>query len=123
MHYNNEDLFNILEIYKNLNFDVNKLMDITVCEVFTKHYESKGLVRKNETQKIGNTMFYSSEFFSPIDVITSKKKITNSTYSIHWFNASWYTPKQKFKNKLKKIINKCTFGLAGKIYQKIRKKG
>ena len=74
------------------------------------------------TQQIENTTFYSSQYFSPIDVITNKKKITKNTYSIHWYNASWYSPKQKFKNKLKKFLNIITFGLAGKIYNKIKNK-
>ena len=99
----NEDLKNILDIYKNTKFDVNKLMELTVCEIYTKYFENLGLKRNNQTQQIGNTKFYSSEYFSPIDVITSKKKITKNTISIHWYNASWYTPKQKFKNRRNKI--------------------
>ena len=116
----NEDLKNILTIYQSLKFDVNNLINLTICEVFTKYYEQKGLIRENKTQQIYNTIFYSSEYFSPIDVITNKKKITKNTYSIHWYNASWYTSKQKFKNKIKKIFNICTFGLAGKLYNKIK---
>ena len=67
-------------------------------------------------------MFYSSEFFSPIDVITNKKHITKQTYSIHWYNASWYTLSQKFKYRLKKVLNFCTFGFMGKLYKKIKSK-
>ena len=118
---NNQDLANILEVYKNLKFDVNNLVNFTVCEIYTKYYEQKGLVRENKTQQIENTKFYSSEYFSPIDVITNKKKITKNTYSIHWYNASWYTPRQKMLNKVRKVANMCTFGLAGKIWNKIKK--
>lgn len=117
----NEDLKNILAIYKDLKFDVNNLINLTVCEVFTKYYEQKGLERKNKTQQIENTKFYSSEYFSPIDVITNKKRVTKNTYSIHWYNASWYTPKQKTLNRIKKMANICTFGLAGKIWSKVKK--
>lgn len=117
----NQDLANILDIYKNLKFDANNLADFIVCGIYTKYYEQKGLVRENKTQQIENTKFYSSEYFSPIDVITNKKKITNNTYSIHWYNASWYTPKQKMLNRIRKVANICTFGLAGKIWNKIKK--
>ena len=89
-----------------------------MCEVYTQYYESKGLKRENRSKQIEKTKFYSSEYFSPIDVVTNKRKLTNNTHSIHWYCASWYTPKQKFNNKLKKVINFCTFGLAGKIYNK-----
>ncbi|MBQ7797915.1 MAG: glycosyl transferase, partial [Clostridia bacterium] len=71
---------------------------------------------------IGSTYFYSAEYFSPIDVITNKKKITSNTYSIHWYNASWYTPKQKFKSKIKKLANILSFGLVGKIWNKLKGK-
>ena len=118
----NQDLNEILENYKTIKFDANRLIELTVCEFYTKYYEQKGLVRENKTQQIENTKFYSADYFSPIDVITNKKKITKNTYSIHWFNASWYTPKQKFKNRIKKVLNICTFGLAGKIYSKIKNK-
>ncbi|MFQ6723981.1 MAG: glycosyltransferase family 32 protein [Clostridia bacterium] len=117
----NDDFKNILDIYQTLKFDVNNLINLTVCEVFTKYYEQQGLVRENKTQQIGNTIFYASEYFSPIDVVTNKKKITKNTYSVHWYNASWYTPKQKVLRNLKKIANTLTFGLAGKIYNKIKK--
>ena len=117
----NKDLGNILNVYKNLKFDVNNLINLTVCEVFTKYYEQQGLIRKNETQQIGNTLFYASEYFSPIDVVTNKKKVTKNTYSVHWYNASWYTPKQKLMSKIKKLANIITFGLAGKMYAKLKK--
>jgi len=112
----NKDLLNILDIYNNLKFDLDNMTSITVCEIFTKYYEQKGLKRENKTQQIENTKFYSSEYFSPIDVVTNKKKITKNTYSIHWYNASWYTPKQKLKNKLKKVLNFLSLGLFGKVY-------
>lgn len=118
----NKDFFEILEKYKTLQFDANNLMNLTVCEVFTSYYQTKGLKAENSTQKIENTVFYSSEFFSPIDVITNKKNVKKNTYSIHWYNASWYSPKQKFKNRLKRILNFLSFGLAGRIYSKIKKK-
>lgn len=117
----NKDLENILNTYQALKFDVNNLVNLTVCEVFTKYYEQQGLTRDNKTQQIGNTLFYASEFFSPIDVVTNKKKITNNTHSVHWYNASWYTPKQKMMNKIKKFANIITFGLAGKVYAKLKK--
>lgn len=119
---NNPDLLNILNVYQMLKFDVNNLINLTVCEIFTKYFENLGLKRQNTYQVIENTHFYPSEYFSPIDVITNKKKLTSNTYSIHWYNASWYTPKQKFKSKIKKIINAMTFGLAGKIYKKLKQK-
>ncbi|MBQ8196546.1 MAG: glycosyl transferase [Clostridia bacterium] len=117
----NPDMLAILETYKNATFNINDMTANTICEVFMAHYEKKGLVRENKTQTIEGTTFYSSEYFSPIDVITNRKKITENTRSIHWYSASWYTPKQKALLRIKKIANFLTFGLAGKIYNKIKK--
>lgn len=118
----NKDLLEILEIYKNTKFDVNNLMKLTVCEMFTSHYENQGLKRENKTQQIGQTKIYSSEYFSPIDIVTNKKHITKNTHSIHLYNSSWYTPKQKVLNTFKRILNRLTFGLAGKLYFKMKAK-
>ena len=117
----NQDFLNILNKYKELQFDVNNMKNFIVCEIFTAYYETKGLVREDKTQLIENTKFYSSEYFSPIDVVTNKKNITENTRSIHWYNASWYTPKQQFKKKIKKVLNVCTFGLFGKLVRRVKK--
>ena len=115
-----ENLKKILDIYKFLKFDKNNLNNLTVCEIYTKYFEKLGLQRKNLTQKINEYIFFSSDYFCPIDVITSKKRITDNTHSIHWYNASWYSPKQKFKNRFKKFANILTFGLFGKRILKLK---
>lgn len=117
----NEHLKNILDIYQNNVFDVDKCKELTICKIYTNYFENLGLQSNNTTQKINNYIFFASEYFSPIDVITNKKRITKNTYSIHWYNASWYTPKQKFLNRAKKVANFLTFGLAGRIYDKKKK--
>lgn len=117
---NNKDLIEILQYYTNNSFNLTNLKQMTICEIFTRHYEKHGLKRYNNNQLINQTMFYSSQYFSPIDIITNKKKVTKNTYSIHWYNASWYTPRQKFLYGLKKIVNFCTFGFAGRIYNRIK---
>lgn len=114
----NKDLKNILQIYKNKHFD-DKGTNETICEVVTNYYEELGLVRENKMQQIDNTIFYPSEYFSPIDIITNKIDITKNSRSIHWYNASWFNPKQKFKKFIKYVLNKLTFGWFGKyIYKK-----
>jgi len=112
---NNLDLKEISKVYSEMQFDINGLNNLTVCEVYTQYYEKSGLKRIDKTQRIKETVFYASEFFSPINVVTNKKKLTANTHSVHWYNASWYTPKQKLKNRLKKMLNFMTFGLFGKI--------
>ena len=119
----NEDFVNILNLYKSRHFLVNGVQDTTtICQTFTDYYTKYGLETNNITQSINNFTIYASEYFSPIDVVTNKKKITNNTYSIHWYNASWYSPWKKFKRGCKKCLNFITFGLFGKMLLKLRKR-
>lgn len=37
---------------------------------------------------------------------------------MHWYDASWYSTKQRFRCKIKVMLNKLTFGLFGKILKK-----
>ena len=76
----------------------------------------------NTLQKFENVVFYPKDYFCPKSQIDGKIRLTKNSHTIHHFNSSWYTPWQKFKKKLKKILNFATFGLAGKIYSKIKNK-
>ena len=118
----NIDFKNILDRYKNLEFSVDEMTSITIGDIFTDYYETKGLVREDRTQRIDGAVVYSAEYFSPIDVITNKMRITPNTYSIHWYNASWYSPMQRFKRFCKKVLNAISFGGFGIWLQKRREK-
>ncbi len=110
---------------------------VTCPKTNTKSLEKIGLVRNNTFQIIENNAFFPSDFFNPIDYKTMKKKLTQNTVSIHWFNASWHTQKDidERKNTIKKvrcykrksIINHIIVLLAKKIlgdklYEKIKSK-
>ena len=115
----NKDLENILNIYKELKFDVNNLINLTVCEVFTKYYEQFGLKRKNSTQQINNTMFYSSEYFSPKSLTDGKIRKTENTHTIHHYCASWVKTSTKLKSKIKQFIKRI---MGEKLINKIKNK-
>ena len=115
----NEDLHNLLEIYRNLHFDSNNLFDITVCEVFTKYYENLGLKRENTTQQIGNTVFYASEYFCPKSLSDGKIRKTKNTYSIHHYCASWVKKSIKLKSKIKQFIKRI---MGEKLINKLKNK-
>lgn len=113
----NQDLKNILEIYSNRKFIENGKMDLTtVCDIVTDYYKKFGLNINNTTQTLPNIKIFASEYFSPINYYTNKKKLTKNTHSIHWYSASWYSPKQKFKSGIKKFLNIISFGLFGKVF-------
>lgn len=57
-----------------------------VSDIFKKH----GLTEKNEIQNIAGIMVYPAEYFSPKNFGTQELNITKNTYSIHWYDASWF---------------------------------
>jgi len=120
---NNEDFKNILDEYSKELFVVGeKLNTKTVCDRIEEYYMRFGLKKEDKVQNVKNTTIYSSEYFCPINTITNKKRITKNTYSIHWYLASWYSPKQRFKKNVKRVLNFISFGLFGVVLEKIRKK-
>lgn len=121
---NHPILYDMLEIYKNANFDINDTKNLTIC-VFTTRYlkEKYGLIEKDCCQTLGKGInVYSSDYFCPYNNVTNIYKETENTVSIHWYNASWFNSKQKFKLKLKKFLNTISFGLFGKLVLKVRSK-
>lgn len=68
--------------------DGNKLLipvPVHTNKVLTKY----GLVCGGETQVLKDILILSKEYFSPVDCKTLKKRITNNTYSIHYYQGSW----------------------------------
>lgn len=115
----NQDLLEILEVYKNTKFDIDNLINLTVCEMFTSHYEKQGLERVDQTQQIGNTKFYASEYFSPKNLTDGKVNKTTNTVAIHHYFGSWINKSAKFKTKIMQFVKRL---LGPKIVNKLKKR-
>ena len=64
------------------------------------HYTTKvlcenGLKRENNTQKLDDIIVYNSQVLCPKNFTTGDINVTNETYSIHHFTASWLDEKIK----------------------------
>lgn len=82
----------LMDDYNNCCFVMNDSnYDLTPCpqrnaDVFIKN----GVKPKGMNQLINhNIMIFSQEYFCPIDYHTNRKRITDNTFSIHWFSSSW----------------------------------
>lgn len=65
-------------------------------EIFLRH----GLKQNNVRQMLDyGILILPSEYFCPLDYATDTKKVTDNTYSIHWFDASWQTKKEQIQTK------------------------
>lgn len=89
------------EYYENNNFFYNGEFKQVICvKITTNILNMYGLEKINEKQKVYDMDIYPVEFFCPLKMGTNKLLITDNTYSIHHFNASWYTG-SKFVKRLK----------------------
>lgn len=61
----------------------------------TEYLLEFGLICNNEIQTVSGLRIYPKEYFCPKDYMTGITHITSNTYSIHHYNASWKTVKQK----------------------------
>lgn len=61
---------------------------------------------------------YGPEYFCGYDVKNRHSKVSNKTYSIHHFNASWKDDKTRRKNKMKEMLS-CVIG--AKCYSRLKK--
>lgn len=92
----------LLDDYASISFFLEDgSFDRTPCPVrnttiFLKH----GLHQDNSKQLLDNNiLIFPSDYLCPISYRTNEKRITENTISIHWFNASWQTPREKEKQK------------------------
>ena len=119
----NLDFEQLIKEYSQDHFIKDGKMNLkTICTRVSNYYKKYGLTKKNKVQVFDNITIYPTEYFCPMSPVTNKKRITSNTYSIHWYFASWFSPWQNLKKRIKKVLNVLTFGLFGKILAKIRRK-
>lgn len=96
----------LMGIYNNLMFlKEDGSYDMTPSPVMNTEFLLKhGLKQNNQKQVVAGITIYPTEYFCPKDFFTGKLHVTDSTYSIHWFNASWQGPRQKILLKIRRIV-------------------
>ena len=107
--------------YLDENGNVNGIIQ---PELTTKVLVKHGFkLYQNEKQQVENFTIFPIDYFCPYDTRVNKMKITPNTYSIHYYNASWYTEEQKKarkiltrRRKLERIIGKRLY----KLWESIR---
>ena len=105
----------ILDSYKETHFiQANGEYDLTtvvtrVSDIFIKH----GYKLISDIQTICGVTIYPNQYFCPKDLETGILKITDNTYTIHHFDASWNTPLDKeiriYSQKITRVFGKNIF--------------
>lgn len=129
---------NLIDSYKSLRFikENGELNLIASPELNTDTLECLGVLRNGELQIVDGFAFLPSDYLCPKSFNDGIIRMTDNTYSIHHFEASWLTEEQKLeketrwrdkqrKEKKKQIrakIKRLLITILGeKLYSKIRK--
>ena len=78
--------------------------DKTVVEYVTEILKRHGLKNMPGIQQIEGVKIYPSEYFCPRDTVTKRLHITNNTYTIHHYMASWKDGGFNLKKIIRKFI-------------------
>ncbi len=103
----NELILKMKEQYEKLSF-INEegKMNLQTCPYYnTQVLEQYGLKKDNSKQMIGDMIVYPSEYFCPISWKSREKEIDIKTFSVHHFNTSWLSKKEKKKRKIKRNLD------------------
>ncbi len=100
----------ILNIYEQIHFrnaDGN-LNEKTVVDYTTAIMQKHGFQGSGEIEKVYDIMIYPPEYFSPMNYLTGKVRITENTFSIHYYSGSWTSPYNKIKTFIRHHIGEKT---------------
>lgn len=99
------------DFYENISFfNEDGSCNLTPSPQYqTEFMRKQGLVQNGEKQTICGITIYPAEYFCPKDYNTDKLNITDNTYSIHHFSASWFDEKSQNERK-KSLRYKRVFG-------------
>ena len=114
------------KIIKKMMDDYNKIhfisssneMDLTPCPVRnTKSLEEAKYTIK-AFEKVGDLTVYPPDYFCGFDVKNNCVNITQNTYTLHHYNGSWMTKKDRTIARIRRIISRI---VGRKNYEKIRR--
>lgn len=103
----NPHIQNIVKIYeakKHFN-ETGDLYDESVPRVLTKYFEQFGYDKElDEIQTFDDekVYIYPMEYFYPLSYDYQNNKFTDNSAMVHHFDATWISPMEKFKTKMKR---------------------
>lgn len=92
----------------------------TIVRITTDELIKKGLKLNNEFQVVDDSAIYPTEYFSPLNLITSRTETTANTHTVHLCAATWYGKKKKAIRLIKNTANFFTNGWFGVVAYKLR---
>lgn len=107
------DIYDSFDGYPNDNHNVCKI----VTEFLVKNKQLE--VKSNIIQRLDGITVFPIEYFCACDYFTKKMSITENTYTVHHYNGSWLSTKDRFINRIRVLIYKA---IGRKNYDKLKAK-
>lgn len=82
---------NVYEEEENYMTDDGDFKPPICVKITTRLLQEQGLLKEAKIQQIQGVTVYPPEYFCPLKMGTNKLTITDYTFSIHHYSASWYT--------------------------------
>lgn len=93
--------------YHGMEPDEEGNLTVTVCPILnTRALASFGLKVDGTGQMLNGIRVLPIEYLCPYEYNTGRMRITENTYSIHWYNQSWVGPLQKVRCVLSKPFHR-----------------
>lgn len=110
----------MLKLYNELDFEFRKNNKVgwykTIVAYTTEELISLGLTSKKGIQIVGDITVYPSDYFAPINIITSRLHITENTRTVHRYMGSWDKSKNmSIKSLIRNIAPEYFLILANKV--------
>lgn len=104
----NEVVKSLIDEYNGVHFRNNKqTYDLTPCPVRnSRAVEKFGWKGKDELMEFMDGTIYPSDYFCPEEFSSDYKRYTDNTISIHHYDASWKTSREKMVNQMKTNVKK-----------------
>ncbi|GAB2026064.1 glycosyltransferase [Lactovum odontotermitis] len=104
----NETIKALRDLYESLNFyNLDGSLNLTPCPKYQTDFFLKwGLKINNKFQTIAGVKIYPTEYFDPKDYYFGKTYVTKNTISIHQYEMSWKSKKDKRNQHIKWLIGK-----------------
>ena len=97
-----------LKCYENESFiNDDGSLNMKACPIYTTEVLKKfGLKMENNIQNLGVVTIYPVDYFNPLDDATNRLRITDNTYSIHWYAKTWVSKKNKIRGKITRFFHR-----------------
>ena len=100
-----EDLLAYYDTHTFINSDGSFNMTTNVATITSMMYKY-GFVPNGKFQIIEGFALYPKDYFCPLENGTGKLTKTSNTATIHWFNKSWVSPKDRLRSKITKPFHR-----------------